>query len=155
MAHSPEREQIDDRLFIACGLAWAAAIIHVKAALDHADQSVLESVLFDLTACAQFVWGIAVYRGAGRGVLVAGALGSLAVAAVWVVSRTAGLPIGPAPGEPEAVGLIDTVASCDELLLAALVALHLVEEQSRRALTATALVLLLLSSLLVLGPHVQ
>jgi predicted branched-subunit amino acid permease len=88
-------------------------------------------------------------------VLIAGALGSLAVAAVWIVSRTAGVPIGPTPGEPEAVGLIDTVASCDEVLLAALVGLHLREEQSRRALTATALVLLLLSSLLVLGPHVH
>jgi hypothetical protein len=155
MAHSPERAQLDDRLFIACCLSWAAAIIHVKAALDHVDQSVLETVLFDLTACAQFLWGIAVYRGAGRDLLIAGALGSVAVAAVWVVSRTAGLPIGPTPGQPEAVGLIDTVASCDEVLLAALVGLHLVEEQSRRALTATALVLLLLSSLLMLGPHVH
>jgi hypothetical protein len=155
MVHSPEREQLDDRLFIACGLSWAAAIIHVKAALDHVDQSVVEAVLFDLTAAAQLVWGVAVYRGAGARVLIAGALGSVAVAAVWLVSRTAGIPIGPNPGHPEAVGLIDTVASCDEVLLAALVGLHLFEEQSRRAVTATALVLLLLSSLLVLGPHVH
>ena len=156
MAHSPEQQQqLDDRLFLACGLSWAAAIIHVKASLDHFDRSTLEAVLFELAACAQLVWGIAVYRGAGRGVLVAGVAGNLAIAAVWVLSRTIGLPIGPTPGDPEAVGLIDTVASCDELLLSALVGLHLAGASLRRVLAAAAIGLLLLSSLLVLGPHVH
>lgn len=155
MARSPEQQQVDDRLFVACGLSWAAAIIHVKAALDHLDQSAAEAVLFELVACAQLIWGIAIYRGAGRRVLLAGIAGSLAVVAVWVVSRTSGLPIGPAAGHPEAVGLIDTVASCDEVLLSALVGLHLAGAPRQRSVMATALGLLLLSSLLVLGPHVH
>jgi hypothetical protein len=155
MAHSPEKQQLDDALFLACGLSWAAAIIHVKAALDHFDQSVAEAVLFEIAACAQLVWGIAVYRGAGRRVLLAGIAGNLAIVVVWVASRTSGPPIGPTPGQPEEVGLIDTVASCDELLLAALVALHLTHAPRRPALTATALGLLLLSSLAVVGPHVH
>jgi hypothetical protein len=155
MAHSPEQQQVDDRLFAACALSWAAAIIHVKASLDHFDQSTLEAGLFELSACAQLIWGIAVYRGASRTVLLAGVAGNLAIVAVWILSRTTGLPIGPTPGDPEAVGLIDTVASCDEVLLSALVGLHLTDAPRRRLVSALALGLLLLSSLAVLGPHVH
>jgi hypothetical protein len=115
----------------------------------------LEAGLFELSACAQLIWGIAVYRGASRTVLLAGVAGNLAIVAVWILSRTTGLPIGPTPGDPEAVGLIDTVASCDEVLLSALVGLHLIDAPRRRLVSALALGLLLLSSLAVLGPHVH
>ncbi|MDQ1700005.1 MAG: hypothetical protein QOG34_1868, partial [Frankiaceae bacterium] len=133
----------------------AAAIIHLKAALDHFDVSVVEAILFEVAACGQLLWGIAVYRGAGRRVLLAGVAGNVAIVVVWVFSRTTGLPIGPTPGHAEALGMIDTVASCDELLLAALVAIHLAQAPRMRALTATTLLLLLLSSLVVVGPHVH
>jgi hypothetical protein len=155
MAHSPEKRELDDVLFMACAASWAAAIIHVKAALDHLDVSAVEAILFEIAALGQLLWGIAVYRGAGRRVLLAGIAGNLAIVVVWVFSRTTGLPIGPTPGHPETVAMIDTVASCDELLLAALVAVHIAHAPRMRALTATTLLLLLLSSLVVVGPHVH
>jgi hypothetical protein len=54
-----------------------------------------------------------------------GALGNGAVAAVWIASRTTGLPIGPDAGEPEPLGVKDVLATADELVCAAIVALLL------------------------------
>lgn len=42
---------------------------------------------------------------------LAGAAGNAVVAATWLVTRTTGLPLGPEAGEPEAVGIADTVAT--------------------------------------------
>jgi hypothetical protein len=46
---------------------------------------------------------------------------SLAVVAVWVISRTVGLPVGPWAGRPEPFGIADITASVDELVLAGLI----------------------------------
>jgi len=40
------------------------------------------------------------------------------VAALWVASRTTGLPVGPDPWHPEAAGLLDVVSTGLELLVA-------------------------------------
>jgi hypothetical protein len=40
-----------------------------------------------------------------------------AVIAVWIVSRTIGLPIGPHPWQPEAIGLLDLFATGFEVAL--------------------------------------
>jgi hypothetical protein len=112
-------------LLIACGLTWGAGLIHVQAAVDHWDEYWLYALFFAVLAVAQLVWGVALYRSPGRGLLVAGAVGSLMVVALWVVSRTSGLPIGPEPGSPEAIGVLDSVASADEIALALLIALQL------------------------------
>jgi hypothetical protein len=57
--------------------------------------------------------------------LAAGALGNAMIAAVWTVSRTGGLPVGPRAGEAEPVGVKDLVATVDELMCALVVALIL------------------------------
>jgi len=46
------------------------------------------------------------------------ALASVWVVALWLVSRTTGLPTGPQPWQPEAYGVPDVVASCAELVTA-------------------------------------
>lgn len=46
-----------------------------------------------------------------------------------VVSRTVGLPLGPSAWTPEPVGITDTIASADELALAALIALWFSSDQ--------------------------
>jgi hypothetical protein len=158
---SPER-QLDDRLFVVCGLAWAAGVIHAKAAIDHRDVSALHVVFFEIVACAQLLWGAALYRRPGQRLLAAGAIGSLAVVAVWVLSRTIGLPVGPTPWRPEAVAAIDAIATADEIVLAGLVALGLGASRRPAAarwlgtpLVGVALALVLVSSLVVIGPHVH
>jgi hypothetical protein len=49
-------------------------------------------------------------------VLVSAAVVTAGMAGVWLASRTVGLPIGPSPGEPEAVGVGDAMATMIELV---------------------------------------
>lgn len=160
---APAARHLDDALFVACGLAWACGLIHVQAAIDHVREYALSAVFFALLAPAQLAWGTAVYRHRRRreGLLRAGAAMSLMVAALWIVSRTSGLPIGPAAWRPEAVGPIDSIATMDEITLALLAFLHLrlaaggaAARHSRHLAAAAGVVLILLSSIaLVLAGH--
>ncbi|MDQ6749463.1 MAG: hypothetical protein M3Z33_01710 [Actinomycetota bacterium] len=73
-------------------------------------------------AACQLAWGGWVYRrSTTRGSLVVAAVANIAVAVVWAVSRTTGVPLGPEVGQPEAAGLIDLIATFDEVAIAALV----------------------------------
>lgn len=44
-----------------------------------------------------------------RRALLAGAIGSLAIVAVWLATRTAGIPMGPDSGRPGSIGAMDTL----------------------------------------------
>jgi hypothetical protein len=153
--------RLDDRLFIVLGLAWGAGLIHVEAAIEHIQEYALYALFFALLAPMQFGWGIAVYRRASRKLLVIGAALSLGVVALWTMSRTSGLPIGPEPWQPEAVGPNDVVATADEIVLALLVGLQLWPVGGRwgrwvgHVVSAIGVVLLMLSSLalLLIGGH--
>jgi hypothetical protein len=52
-----------------------------------------------------------------RSLLIVGAIANAAIVAVWLWSRTAGLPIGPEAGEPDVAEFIDVVATVSEFLL--------------------------------------
>jgi hypothetical protein len=65
---------------------------------------------------------VLVYRRPSAGWLGAGIFVSVGVIAVWAVSRTAGLPLGPEAGSPEPVGFADVGATLDELALVILAA---------------------------------
>ena len=150
--------QLENALFIACGLAWAASLIHVDAAVQHFDEYVLFSVFFAVLAVLQFAWAFAVCRRPSRALLRAGAAGSLLVAALWLMSRTTGLPLGPERWEPESVGPFDLLATADEILLALLVLTPrsfrpgtIVARVSMEAAAAVGLLLILLSSLALVG----
>jgi hypothetical protein len=52
-----------------------------------------------------------------RDVLLVGAVVNLGVAAAWVLSRTVGMPIGPEAWTPEAVGVVDVVATLFEVAI--------------------------------------
>jgi hypothetical protein len=121
---------------------------------------VLLAVLFALLATAQFAWGIAICRSPARGLFRAGAVMSLLVVALWILSRTTGLPIGPEPWSPEPVSALDAIASADEAVLAVLVTLQLGARRVgsmlrtlRHLAAAAGLVLILLSSLVLTVPH--
>lgn len=148
-------------LFIAVGLSWGSGLIHDQAAVWHLDEYVPFAIAFAVLAAIQFAWGAAVYWCPRPWLLGAGAALSLGVAAVWVASRTTGLPIGPEPWEPERIGLADVIATADEAVLCLLVLVHFVSRAGRPvsrtldvALAALGLSLLSLSSLsFMFGDH--
>lgn len=154
--------RLDERVFIACGLAWATGLIHFVAAVQHVDEYLLYAFFFVVLATTQCVWGIAVYRSPSRKLLAAGAVMSLLVVVMWIVSRTSGLPISPEPWSPEPVGALDAIATANEIALALIVFVQLRPQPATafprgcvRLLTAAALCLILLSSLALIGGHVH
>jgi hypothetical protein len=51
-----------------------------------------------------------------RVLLAAGALGNAAIVVLWLVTRTIGIPLGPAAGSVESVGGLDILASGFEIV---------------------------------------
>ena len=72
-----------------------------------------------LCAEVQLGWAVLLCRIRNNRMLAVGIAGSLALVAVWGLSRTTGLPFGPEPGVPEEIGLPDLVSVVLELVTAA------------------------------------
>ncbi|HEV7808402.1 MAG TPA: hypothetical protein VGO80_21525 [Solirubrobacteraceae bacterium] len=115
--------QLADALRIAGWLSIAAGLIHAIAMIDHFSHYWLFGVFFLVLTYGQVLWGIALLRGrATDRMLRLGAVANLAIVAIWLVSRTAGLPFGPQAGDPEPIGPMDVAATLDQLVLVAYVA---------------------------------
>jgi integral membrane sensor domain MASE1 len=111
-----------DARLLAGALSAVAGLIHVQATVDHAGEYWLFGVLFGAVALAQIGLAVALWRTrAPDGVLVASAVVTLGVVAVWLVSRTVGLPVGPSAGTAENVGVSDAIAALTELVFVSLV----------------------------------
>jgi hypothetical protein len=123
-APAPERSgDVAEAIRIVAGLSIVAGAIHAVAMIDHFAHYWLYGVFFLVLTYGQVLWGMALLRrSVGERALVAGAIANLAIVAVWLVSRTVGVPIGPDAGRPEAVGAIDVAATLDQIVLAAYVA---------------------------------
>lgn len=110
-----------ERTLLAVALAAAAGLIHVKALFDHAGHYWLFGVFFGVLAYAQIGWAALAWRRPHeRRWLMPAAAASLAVVALWVVTRSVGLPFGPWAGRPEPFAVADITASVNELILAGL-----------------------------------
>jgi hypothetical protein len=98
-------------------LSLAAAVIHFAVTPEHFEEYVLFGVFFVALAAFQLVWGVWMPQRPSPGVLWIGLLVNLGVIAIWVVSRTSGLPIGPEAGEAEEIGPLDALATASEALI--------------------------------------
>lgn len=118
----PAAAERSSRVLLLVVLSASAGVIHAKALFDHAGHSWLFAVFFGALTYAQVLWAVWVYRRPDdRRWLLPAAVASLAVVAVWLVSRTVGLPIGPWAGRPEPLGVADITASLDEVVLAGVI----------------------------------
>ena len=118
-ASSAERSE---RTMLLVVLSAAAGLIHAKALIDHAPHYWVFGVFFGVLAYAQVGWAWLVYRRPhAQRWLMPAAIASLAVVALWIVTRSVGLPFGPWAGRPEQLGITDITASLNELLLAGLI----------------------------------
>ena len=98
--------------------SFSAAAIHVSVSPSHFREATIFGVFFAASAAAQAGWAVLVLMRPTRQVLFAGMIGNAAVVALWAVSRTVGLPIGPNVWQPEAVRTIDAVCTQFEVALA-------------------------------------
>ncbi len=107
-------------VLLLIGFAVIAGCIHAAVAPEHFDEAFLHGLFFAVLAPVQLGLAVWIYRRPeDRRALVASTLVNLGVVAVWVVSRTVGVPVGPDAWRPEAVGVVDVVATVDELAIAA------------------------------------
>jgi hypothetical protein len=104
----------------AAMLTAGAAGIHFGVIPDHAREWELAAVFFAVAALLQLVWAAAVYFRPSRTILLAGAIGNAAMAGLWVITRTIGLPFGPRAGTPESAGLLDIFTAVIQVAAAAL-----------------------------------
>jgi signal transduction histidine kinase len=115
-AAAPLDLSLDARLLLmACSVG--AAVVHADVITSHFQVSALYGWFFVLSALTQLAWGLLVVSRPDRALLVTGAVGNGLIVALWVVTRTAGLPIGPQPWRAESVGAFDVLATLLELVL--------------------------------------
>jgi hypothetical protein len=108
------------------GLAATAGLVHLVAMVEHLGIDWELGVFFACVAIAQFAAAWLIYRHVAiLRLLGLVAAGSLAVALLWVFSRTTGLPFGPDAGRVAKVGFGDTIATLLELAFAAIAGLVL------------------------------
>ncbi|MGH2377982.1 MAG: hypothetical protein ACRDGT_05845 [Candidatus Limnocylindria bacterium] len=109
----------------AATMALAAGAVHLGQVRIHWYEDPLFGPFFLIVGALQVLGGVYLARPVGsprlrRGALRFGIVGSLAVIAIWAVSRSFGLPFGAEPGEAEEVGLADMAANVLELFTALL-----------------------------------
>ncbi|MEX2556833.1 MAG: hypothetical protein WEB06_14550 [Actinomycetota bacterium] len=98
-------------------LSAGAAAIHFAVIGDHFDEYWAYGIFFAVGAWLQILWAIVLGASVSRWLLLAGMLGNAIIVAIWVVSRTSGLPVGPHAGTPETAEFIDILATSFELLI--------------------------------------
>jgi hypothetical protein len=97
----------------------AAGVIHAAAAPAHLAEDPLLGAAFIAVAIFQVTWALPVTGGAGERVVRVGVVVNVAIVLAWILSRTAGLPIGPHAWSPEAPGGLDVAATVLELSILA------------------------------------
>jgi hypothetical protein len=116
-------------LAVAAASSVVAAVVHVVVMPAHLEEHWSFGVFFGLLAVVQLGYAGALALRPSRDVLVAGALVNAATVALWLLSRTVGLPLGPEAGTPEPVGLLDATSTLAEVVL--LVATAVAVRQAR------------------------
>lgn len=108
-----------ERLLLPLAVVSSAAAAGVHAAVGpaHFREATLFGLFFTVAALFQILWSVAVVHRPSRTAYVLGAVGNLAVVALWAVTRSAGLPWGLLP-RPEAVGAWDVCCAVWEIAVA-------------------------------------
>lgn len=103
---------------VAAGASVVAGIFHYAAVPEHRAEWLLAAVFFTFLAAFQIVWAALIHGDDryARAFWWAGVVVNVAALALWLVSRTTGLPFGPEPGEAESIGFLDTVCVAAEFI---------------------------------------
>jgi hypothetical protein len=139
------RTRLSDLLKNATGILSAGAgAIHFSVIQSHFEEYWAFGVFFAAAAWLQILWAMWVVARPERMVALVGIAINGAITAVWIVSRTVGVPFGPEPGVAEVAEFADVAATALQVM-AILGALALLSPgTSRRAVARGAVVSLTL-----------
>jgi hypothetical protein len=113
----PHGPGLNDARIVACATAIAsiaAGTIHVSAAADHENLTLMMAGFVVVAALQLVLGGILIWRRPGQRLITAALSLTAASVGVWVMSRTVGLPLLP-NGHVEPVGFKDGVTVLFEL----------------------------------------
>ena len=142
--------------FASAALSLGAASIHFAVSADHFSESWLHGAFFVAVGWLQVAWALTVLFRPSRIVYGVGAFLSVSLIAVWIVSRTVGMPIGPGASDVEPVAFADSLCAAFEAAIVVAVAVLNVRPRLARvefarahrfAFAATPLVVMVLSAL--------
>jgi hypothetical protein len=111
---SSELSPAESAVLMIGALSVVTGIVHVGIAASDFQLSPSYTPPIAMMAAFQLGWGGLVVLRPSRGALIWGAAGNALIVALWIASRTVGLPIGPQPWVPEPVGVIDVIAAVAE-----------------------------------------
>ena len=131
-------DAVPTSVLVAALLSVGAGLLHAVAAPAHLAQAALYGAFFVGTAALQVLWAYAVATRPSRALLLAGALGQLAVVATWAMTRTYGVPLGPLAGRREPIGSYDLACTLLEVTAAACCVAALAARPHLRRTTALA-----------------
>lgn len=124
-------------------LSIAAGGLHLLVAPEHLEEWWAYGLFFLAASAFQLGYGLLLltqgiegwggWPAVRRRVALIGLLATLAILALWTVSRTVGVPLGPEAFEPERAGAIDVAATALEVVLAGCLAFLLRRTSSGRA----------------------
>jgi hypothetical protein len=92
-------------------LSAGSGAIHFAVTQSHFEEYWLFGIFFAVLAWLQILWALVVVARPTPLVALTGAVINAVAIALWVWTRTIGLPVGPEPGSPEAAEFIDVVAT--------------------------------------------
>ena len=118
---------------IAAVLSLGAAWVHFAYTASHLRQWWAYGAFFLATGAGQALFAPLVLRRPRPWVVAVGIAGNLAIVAMYVVSRTAGPPLGPHAHVPEPAGAVDLATTAVEIALVG-VLLTLLGGRSRRCI---------------------
>jgi hypothetical protein len=107
---------------LAAVAAWtslAAGLIHLVVVPEHWQESWLYGAFFVAATGAQLGLAVLLARRSSTWLLMTNIAVQLGLVALWAVTRTAGIPLGPEAGMVEAVGLLDSLCVAAQLVSAA------------------------------------
>jgi hypothetical protein len=97
----------------------AAGFIHAVVTPDHFGEGLAVGLFMLAVTVGQMAVVVAALNRPSRVLWTAAAVANTLVLAIWALSRTTGLPIGPEPWTPEAVGLLDLACAAYEVAIVA------------------------------------
>jgi hypothetical protein len=107
----------ESSVLLIAGLCAVAGIMHIGVTASDLQLSSPYTPLVAMIAAFQLGWTALVLMRPSRGALILGASANAAFVALWVTSRTVGVPIGPLHWVPEPVGAVDVIATVAESVI--------------------------------------
>ncbi len=105
-------------IVVAAALSAGAGLVHLEVTPTHWWQWWGYGLFFLLTGLGQLAYAAVLVRWPVAPVLWFGAVGNLAIVALYGYTRTNGIPTGPAVGHIEAAGSGDFITTAGEFVLA-------------------------------------